>query len=260
MTVFRVLVVIPVVSPSSELRPGAGVDVVLVVVVTTALDPLLRIWVITSTFVEMTGVAEIKEEASLAVGVHLKEKLVLCGTDDAVVSPAMGVGLSPPPPPPVVGIDTGGVLEGLATAGVLVEVVGTTTTSGAGGFVVVVVVGTGAGGWLVGVVWLSAFAEVVGVTLKNAPNAVVKSSIGCPITCPFTVIKSAWATENAAEAIRSFWKALFECILLQATNVLYSVAACFSSHALKSTWFLSRNRLVIRSIWACKSLQSSTRR
>lgn len=191
MTVFRVLVVIPVVSPSSELRPGAGVDVVLVVVVTTALDPLLRIWVITSTFVEMTGVAEMNEEALLPVGVHLKEKLVLCGADDAVVSPAMGVGLSPPPPPPlpVVGIDTDGVLEGLATAGVLVEVVGTTITSGGGSFVVVVV-GTGAGGWLVGAVWLSAFAEVVGVTL-NAPNAVVKSSIGCPITCPFTVIKSA---------------------------------------------------------------------
>lgn len=62
------MLVIPDVSPSSELRPG--VVVVLVMVVTMALDPLLRIDVMTSTLVETTGVAVIKVDSAGVVGVH----------------------------------------------------------------------------------------------------------------------------------------------------------------------------------------------
>lgn len=80
MTVFRVFAVIPVVSPSLELRPG--VEVVLIVLVKVDLDPSLRVVVRISTLVETMRFTEVgaglepglepgpESELELVVGVH----------------------------------------------------------------------------------------------------------------------------------------------------------------------------------------------
>jgi hypothetical protein len=106
MTVFRVFMDIPEVSPSPDVKPG--VEVVLVVLEMVTFDPSVFVLVITSTMVETTGVgvveglllgAEVFSGVEVVDGVvgeafvSAEEEVVEAAVDDVVLGELVVVGV-----------------------------------------------------------------------------------------------------------------------------------------------------------------------